>query len=83
MAPHAIRNGENNKMKINEIYVELGITKSHNFNSCTNAVGLRGELEADDDPVAMAKKLQQQCYKLLLKKMLPVAGNPAQAHPVQ
>ena len=72
-------------MKIKEIYVELGITKSHNYNSCTNSVGLRGELEADDDPVTLVQKLQQHCHRLLLKQMFPVAEKPtpAQAVPAQ
>jgi hypothetical protein len=68
-------------MKIKEIYVELGIKKSQNFNSCTNAVGLRGELEAEDDPVEMVKKLQRQCYALVLKQMPPVEA--VQAKPAQ
>ena len=37
------------------------IERSQDFQSCTNAVGLRGELEAGDDPVEMVKTLQQQC----------------------
>jgi hypothetical protein len=60
-------------MKIKEIYVELGVKKSKDFQSCTNTVGLRGELEADDDPIAIVIKLQQQCHKLLLKEMFPKA----------
>jgi hypothetical protein len=66
-------------MKINEVYVEMGIKKTQNFNSCNNAVGLRGELEADDDPVAIVKQLQEQAYKLLVKNMFPEVRGPAVA----
>ena len=37
-------------MKVTEIYVELGMKKSHQFNSFNNAVGLRGQLEAGTIP---------------------------------
>lgn len=68
-------------MKIKEVYVELGIKKSLNFQSCNNSVGLRGELEANDDPAQMVRQLQQQCHTLLLKRMFPVPGKPVQAQP--
>lgn len=68
-------------MKIKEIYVELSIKKSQDYQSCSNAVGLRGELEADDDPEKMVRQLQSQCYKLLLKRAFPEA--PASAKPVR
>ena len=71
-------------MKIKEIYVEVGLRKSQDYQSCSNSVGLRGELEADDDPNKMVRQLQQQAYGLLVKKFFsgkePV---PAQAAPIQ
>jgi hypothetical protein len=59
-------------MKIKEVYVEMGVKKSKDFNSCNNAVGLCGLIEPGDDPIIVVQTLQQQCYKLLVKKMFPV-----------
>jgi hypothetical protein len=70
-------------MKVKEIYVEVGIKKSQDFNSCQKAVGLRGELEANDDPSKMVRQLQEQAYKLLVKKLFTgkEVPAPAQAEP--
>ena len=38
-----------NVMKINEIYIELGQTRSVNFQSSQNRVGLRASLDDGDD----------------------------------
>ncbi len=72
-------------MKIKEIYVELAIKKSQDYQSSSNAVGLRGELEVDDDPIKMVKKLQEQCFTLLLKKPFAAGSRsaPAKAVPAQ
>ena len=58
-----------NVMKINEIYIELGQTRSQNFQSSQNRVGLRASLDDDDDVTDSVRNLQRQAYELLLKRI--------------
>jgi len=58
-----------NVMKINEIYIELGQTRSQNYQSSQNRVGLRASLDDSDDVTASVRNLQQQAYELLLKRI--------------
>ena len=55
-------------MKITSVYVELSMTRSHNYNSCHNMVGLEAELGEGDAPEDVVRSLQKQCHQLLLKK---------------
>lgn len=71
-------------MRITEIYVEVGLKKSQNYQGCHNSVGLRAELEGEEDAAAKVKQLQEQAYKLLVKKYfsgekVPVKAVPAPA----
>ena len=58
-------------MQVIEIYVELGQTRSINFQSHNNRVGLRASLDAGEDPVASVRELQEQAHELLLKNIPP------------
>ncbi len=41
------------------------------FHRCNNAVGLRGQLEAGDDPVKMVQQRQHKCYDQLYVVVVP------------
>ena len=56
-------------MKINEIYIELGQTRSQNYQSSQNRVGLRASLDDGDDVTDSVRNLQRQAYALLLKRI--------------
>ena len=69
-------------MRVVEVYVELSIKKSQDFQSCHNAVGLRAALESGDNPEAIVGQLQAQCHKLLLKKLFSGQEGPVLAQAV-
>jgi hypothetical protein len=56
-------------MQINEIYVELGQTRSQNFQSSQNRVGLRASLDEGDNVTDSVRTLQRQAHALLLKRI--------------
>ena len=57
-------------MQVIEIYVELGQTRSINYQSHNNRIGLRASLNEGDDPVASVRELQGRAHELLLRKIL-------------
>jgi len=53
-------------MKVKEIYVEMGATRSANFQSNQKRVGLRADLADGDDAEECVRELHQGIKKMLL-----------------